>query len=951
MDAQAASQIKPLFERAGFVFAVYALFALIQLFPLTLTLGPSWLGGYDWNQFLGQAQAELTSLFRFGEFPLWNPWRHGGQVSFAQPESMFLSPVTVLAALIGVVPAFKLAAFPLFVVGCLGLHAFARDLGLSGASRFVPALTFFGSAVFPLYVSGGLPSWLHALAIMPWLVRSVWLSGNRSASRHAMIAGALHALLLWCGSIHHFVFVPLLMSLVALARVVSLKSFRPFGALALSFVTSLGLAAPRLLPIFDVYQYFQREVSPEGRFVTWKLLLASFVEPVVPWRIDLSSLEQTWIHAGQGHAVQWVNAGSFMGPVAVGFAFIGAVSSDRRGITFLMIATVFAWASFGTAYEPSIWRWLCSLPVFGSMRAPERLVMYVTFAVAMLSGFGVAQIGRIVAPSSQLVRRVIAGTGGVLFIAPMIWFNAPIAATAFCVPAPDIAPAGRFFQGPPRQDERQWGGELYVSVVENRGNPIAESDIPMPVLVKSSDESGYRGEAYLLSGRPLESLTLTPNTVQIEASLNAADTLVVNQNFFPGYRVEGVPGAQVYEREGLIALDLPPGTHHIRLVFTQPSVWRGLIVGGIAIVLLAAAWFVRSTRVRQIVIGLQIGIAIAAAVALYFAAASRKEHQWRPPARRSWLVDGTSATAGSFPTIQSVIDVANVDDVIHVKSGIYDGFVLNKGVTIARNGEGPVMIRGRASIANVPHGPSARVIGLDFANVDDHDTVSLALEHNDATVTLQSVSVLGPATKGASAARIRRCARVHVFGGELRGADVALDIEDSMITIARLRTMATPVVMRALRSEVIAADLEADSTQIVAEASAVIRRGRHGLDTSAASPVVRVAASSFAIPYLEVECTGRPGARGFLLCGSDSASESDALSIGEIKRLVQFSANRYPMIPLTIPADGSISVVVAQPGGDLGVGSACFVQLALETEPGSLRFECSPLDGSLRTGP
>lgn len=952
MDARPASHIKPLLERASFALIVYSLFSLVQLFPLTLNFASSWLGGADWNQFLGQAQAELTSLLRYGEFPLWNPWRHGGQVSFAQPESMFLSPVTPLAALIGVVPAFKLLAFPLFVIGCLGWHAFAQDIGLSGTSRFVPAFTFFGSAVFPLYVAGGLPSWLHALAVMPWLVRSVWLAGERDTHRHVLIAGALHAFLLWCGSIHHFVFVPVLMVLVVFARALELKSLRPVGALALTFAVSIGFAAPRLLPVFDVYQHFPREVSPEGRFVTATLLLASFLEPVVPWRIDLSSLASTWIHLAPGQSVQWVNAGSFMGPVAVMFALIGVASAGRRGIAFLLVAAVFAWASFGSAYEPSLWIWLCKLPVFSSMRAPERLVVYVTFAVAMFAGFGAACIDRLIASNSQTVRRTIFGTACVLLLAPMLWFNGPIAATAFCVPAPDIAPAGRFFQGPPRQDARQWGGELYVSVLENRGNPIAESDIPMPVLVKSSDEPSYRGEVYLLSGQPIEAVTISPNSVHVEANLSGVDTLVINQNYFPGHRIEGVAGASVYEREGLIAVDLPPGRHDVRLRFAQPAVWRGLFLGGIAIALFVVAWFTRSTRTRRFVLMAQIGVAIATVVALYFVAANRHENQWRPPTRRSWFVDGAGSTVGSFPTIQSVIDIANVDDVIRVKGGDYAGFVLNKGVTIARDGDAPVVIRGRAAVENLPRGSAARIVGLEFASADIHGTESLAIERNDATVTLQSVTVRGPpAPGGASAVRIHHCTRIHILGGEMRSANVAIDIEDSMITIARLRTVATPLVLRAVRSDVIAADLDADPTQIVAEASSIIRRGHDKIADSAQSPMVRVVSSSFAIPYLEVECSGSPGARGFLLVGSESASEADENAAGEIKRLVQLTDHRYPMIPLVMPAEGSIRFVIAQPGGDLGIGSACYVQLALETAPGSLRFECSPLDGLLRTGP
>src|SRR6185295_5282884 len=63
-------------------------FVILGFFLLAGIL-PRWgnAGAKDWNTMTGQLQAEVTTLLRFGQFPLWNPWRNGGQPSFAQPES------------------------------------------------------------------------------------------------------------------------------------------------------------------------------------------------------------------------------------------------------------------------------------------------------------------------------------------------------------------------------------------------------------------------------------------------------------------------------------------------------------------------------------------------------------------------------------------------------------------------------------------------------------------------------------------------------------------------------------------------------------------------------------------------------------------------------------------------------------------------------------------------
>ena len=54
----------------------------------------------------------------------------------AQPNRS--RPVTPLALLLGTPAAYKLLLLPVFVLGCLGLHMLARELGLRGREVPVP---------------------------------------------------------------------------------------------------------------------------------------------------------------------------------------------------------------------------------------------------------------------------------------------------------------------------------------------------------------------------------------------------------------------------------------------------------------------------------------------------------------------------------------------------------------------------------------------------------------------------------------------------------------------------------------------------------------------------------------------------------------------------------------------------------------------------------------------
>ena len=112
----------------------------------------------------------------------------------------------------------------------------------------------------------------------------------------------------------------------------------------------------------------------------------------------------------------------------------------------------------------------------------------------------------------------------------------------------------------------------------------------------------YRGEAWLLSGEgSIRSLTIRPNTLELEVELTAPGVVVLNQNYLSGFSssvgtVVRVPapwhGEQ--DRHGLLGVRIDkPGRHSVRITYGPPSVIAGLTVSAISLVgwLLALAWF------------------------------------------------------------------------------------------------------------------------------------------------------------------------------------------------------------------------------------------------------------------------------------------------------------------------------------------------------------------------
>jgi hypothetical protein len=544
------------------------------------------IGGKDWNAFLGQAQAEVTSIRDYGQFPLWNPWRRGGEVSFAQPESMFLSPVTPLALVAGVLPAFKLLLLPVFVLGCLGFAALARKLGLTGAARHVPALVFFGSSIFPLYVTGGLPNWLFGMAALPWLV----LFQRRSLDdvRWSLAAGALWAGCLFCGSVHHFVFFPLVLAVDAAALALSRRSLRPVAALAHSLAFGACFAAVRVLPIASVFVTFSREIAADTRFLTPALVLRSLLDPRLP---DLDTLHGS-ILIFKGNWINWINSGAYVGPLALALSLLGLVAAWRRTWPWGVGLLLFLWLTFGAWARPSLWLLLRELPVYASMVAPERLMLQVTFYLAIAAGFGLEAVSAALRRTGTSRLALFAVLAGV--VVPPVFVNAPISRSAFIVdPTARPDPQPTFSQSRVLARPTQWGGDLYEAVLRNNGNVNATSDIPFRSRVRAEGDRGYRGEAYLVSAPGLVVADFTPNVIRATVETQRAGILVVNQNYFPGWQVSG-SHQRVRCWDRLLAVPVAAGRHEIVLRFRSPAT----VTGAVLTLLAAALATLRLTLMR-----------------------------------------------------------------------------------------------------------------------------------------------------------------------------------------------------------------------------------------------------------------------------------------------------------------------------------------------------------------
>ncbi len=131
----------------GTTVAIFALAFLVPAWP--------WLSGavtvpYDAKSTFLPPVEFMARAFATGESPLWTPNVFAGWPNVSDPQSMLLSPLHVLLALVSEAPGFRAndaVSFAYLFAGGLGIILYFRDRGWHAAGALVAALAFaFGGA-------------------------------------------------------------------------------------------------------------------------------------------------------------------------------------------------------------------------------------------------------------------------------------------------------------------------------------------------------------------------------------------------------------------------------------------------------------------------------------------------------------------------------------------------------------------------------------------------------------------------------------------------------------------------------------------------------------------------------------------------------------------------------------------------------------------------------------
>lgn len=539
-----------------------AALAVVYWFPALRR--PDSTGFGDWQMVHHNWEAAYTSLARFGEWPLWDPFHCGGVTILGNPESQLYAPWFWLSFMFGTVIAVKFMLLAHGVIALTGMYWLARcRYQLQAPSAALAAIGWAFCGCFTWDGAGGHATFLP-FAFAPWL--SYFVHRGRDLRREIAAVAALLLLTLYSGGTYPLPYFALWLLAELSLRAYARRALRETALFALGCAGILALAgAIRFVPIYLTLSRHPRTVPNDDALAlaeVWEMLTAR----THGWRVP-------------GHPFVWPEYGSYLGYPLTILGLLGCMIALRKpGLrhltvwlalyTCLMLGNLGAFAPFTLLHH---------LPVYDSLRVPSRFAIFVTFFLSLLAGLMVDWV------LLRLKQRLQQPIGSVLALGAFI----DLATAAY--------PIAEMWREPPL--DRSAPAEALYLVKRNYYRFYASYpglNLGTPICYVGGID--WKVSPALWMGREpqlklagdtgsIEELRQTPNAYRARLRLRADSHLIFNQNFAPGYVSNH--GQPIADR-GRLALDLPAGTYQLELRYRPPEFLPSAAVSGMGLMLLCA---------------------------------------------------------------------------------------------------------------------------------------------------------------------------------------------------------------------------------------------------------------------------------------------------------------------------------------------------------------------------
>jgi hypothetical protein len=571
----------------GVVFVLGVILSLIYYYPI-LHSGNN-LGIQDWDQNFAWTEATRVSLLDYHQLPLWNPYKCGGSVQFANPQIAVISLQTVLALLFGTIRGIKLSIFIHGIIGFIGFFFLARQYKLSFIGSLLSSLLFSFSGITASFLSTGMVVFT-SFAYSPFIL--YFFNKSFDQWKWGLLSGALFALSFYSGY-HIALLLGIYLLVFTIFSSITSRSFTPFKEFLIVFITSAVLILPKLIlsiQLIRIFPHPMAEISGYTLHDFFYFLLSQkqnlFNEMNVQklyFAIDENSL--------------------YVGILPIVFfllSFISNKSGIKNHAPLLLSLVVMIWFMLGNILPPSLYALIKQLPVFSSFRVAQRFRFDFIIPFALLAGLGldngvrllkgyhlpllmavfclvIVYVNLTVFSSTNFLSKTLIINNLEAQLTPGYTFiqtdkSLPDFTVQKMIQLPEQFSDSNIF-GP-------WSLE-YLKIKEDEGVIQCYDSITSTINAVGFADKEYQGEYYLSApaeGVKIQNILWSPNRLSfkitgVEKGLD--DTLVINQNYFPGWMVMADNQAckRAISYNGLLAARLDSQSGNITFEFNPFLRW------------------------------------------------------------------------------------------------------------------------------------------------------------------------------------------------------------------------------------------------------------------------------------------------------------------------------------------------------------------------------------------
>ncbi len=355
----------------------------------------------------GDLVSFLFPIYRFaartlnqGSLPLWNPLLYGGAPFIGDIQAGFLYPPNLLLFLLN--PFFDYRWMEFLSIGHLwwaglGVYALSRTLGCSRPAALLAGLAFGLCDI--LFIHLGNLNLNAVLSWSGWILAACHLALTRRSLTWAGVAASLFALANYAGHAQSSYFLGMAVGIYSLGLLavtywgqLSQSSHATAFRQALTglqypatiFVVAALLSAPIILPSFEMLPHTDRGHFDFQDTVSYSLAPGpAFIGLLTPGFFGRGP----WDYWGSWDRVELPYTGLLTLLLAAG-AFLLPVPEKRRRLLPLLALALFGFVIALGSNTP-VHGWLTQvLPVYGSFRAPARIIVLWALALSVLGAIG-----------------------------------------------------------------------------------------------------------------------------------------------------------------------------------------------------------------------------------------------------------------------------------------------------------------------------------------------------------------------------------------------------------------------------------------------------------------------------------------------------------------------------------------------------------------------------------